>query len=75
MTEKTERESKFKNHIPEEAREHYKSAREEMRKGVEALMPEGVREFREHRRKAGREMLLAWRSMLDAALERMDKKD
>ena len=31
--------------------------------------------FIEHRRKARREMLLAWRSMIDAALERMDGKE
>lgn len=75
MTEKTERESKFKSYIPEEAREHYKAAREEMRAGFEALMPDGLRELREHRRKARREMLLAWRSVLDSAIERFDKKD
>ena len=32
-------------------------------------------EFWEHSKKARKEMLLAWRSMIDAALERMDKKD
>jgi hypothetical protein len=28
----------------------------------------------EHRRKAGKEMLMAWRSMIDATLERMEEK-
>lgn len=71
MAEKTQRESKYKSHIPDEAREHYRNAREEMRKSVEKLLPEG---FVEHRRNARREMLLAWRSMLDHAIQRMDEK-
>jgi len=29
----------------------------------------------EHRKKARKEMLLAWRSLIDSALERMDKKE
>jgi hypothetical protein len=42
-----------------------------MRKSLEILLPEG---FLEHRRSARREMLMAWRSMLDAAIHRMDDK-
>jgi hypothetical protein len=71
MTEKTARESKFKSHIPEETREHYRNAREEMRKGLETLLPAG---FIKHHRAARKEMLLAWRSMLDSAIESMDDK-
>jgi hypothetical protein len=72
MAEKTERESKFKKHIPEEAREHYKAARAEMRKGLETLLPTG---FLEHRKKARHEMLLAVRSMIDAAIKRTEEKE
>jgi hypothetical protein len=32
-------------------------------------------EFWEHGKKARKEMLLAWRSMIDAALERLDEKE
>jgi hypothetical protein len=32
-------------------------------------------QFWEHSRKARKEMLLAWRSMIDAALERMEEKE
>ncbi len=71
MAEKTSREKKFKSHIPEDAREHYRNARAEMRKSLELLLPEG---FLEHRRNARKEMLMAWRSMLDSAIERMEKK-
>jgi hypothetical protein len=71
MAEKTTRKKNFESHIPEEARQHFRAAREEMRKGVKTLLPEG---FFEHRNSARREMLLAWRSMLDAAIERMDEK-
>ena len=70
-TKKTEHESKFKAQIPEETREHYQKARQEMREAVKGLLPEG---FLEHRRTARREMLLAFRSLLDAAIERTEEK-
>lgn len=71
MAEKTEREKKFKSDIPDEAREHYKKARQEMREAVKGFLPEG---FFEHGRTARREMLLAWRSMLDAAIKRTEEE-
>jgi hypothetical protein len=54
-----------------EARDHAKAARASMKKSFEELIPHG---FLEHRRAARREMLLAMRSLLDAAIERMEKK-
>jgi len=71
MAEKTTRQKKYESRIPEEARQHFRAAREEMHRGLETFLPEG---FFEHRRSARREMLLAWRSMLDAAIQRMDEK-
>jgi len=71
MAEKNNRQKKFESHIPEEAREHFRAARKEMREGIKTLFPEG---FFEHRTSAQREMLLGWRSILDAAIERMDEK-
>jgi hypothetical protein len=71
MAEKTTRKKKYEGHIPEEAREHFRAAREEMHASVKTLFPEG---FFEHRKSARREMLLAWRSMLDSAIQRMDEK-
>jgi hypothetical protein len=56
--------------IPEEARQHMRAAREELHKSMAGFLPP---EFFEHRRKARKEMLLAWRSMIDAALEKMEK--
>ena len=67
MTEKTNRESRF----PAEAREHYRNARDEMRKSIETFLPEG---FMEHRRAAHKEMLLAWRSMIDSAIDHIDER-
>jgi len=72
MAENSEHAGRFKREIPEEAREHFRKARDEMRSAVEKLLPEG---FMEHRHAARREMLLAWRSMLDAAIKRMDEKE
>ena len=56
---------------PEETRHHLKSARSEIRESYKALFPP---EFIEHRRTARREMLLAARSLIDHALERMEEK-
>lgn len=62
---------KMDEYVPSEAREHMKAAREAMRESVRALFPP---EFIDQRRAARREMLLAARSMIDHALERMEKK-
>ena len=61
----------FTNEIPEDVREHFRQARRELRESMKEFLPPG---FIEHRQKARREMLLAWRSLIDAALERMDEK-
>jgi hypothetical protein len=70
-TKKSARASKIKEHIPEEAREHIKNAREEMRDAMKGLLPEG---FVEHRKAARKEMMLAVRSLLDSAIQRMEEK-
>jgi hypothetical protein len=72
MAEKKTRRRPFEDVIPEEVREHARTAQEEWRESIKAFLPPG---FWEHRRKARKEMLLAWRSMIDAALERMEKKE
>jgi hypothetical protein len=61
----------FESHIPEDAREHFKTAREEWRKTIEGMFPP---ETVEHRRKARKEMLLAFRSVLDSVIEKIDEK-
>jgi hypothetical protein len=61
--------SSFRECIPEETRQHIKAARAEMRKSVKALFPP---EFITHRRTARKEMLLAARSLIDHALERIE---
>lgn len=72
MTEKTTRHKPFEGRIPEETFQHFRAAREEMRESTKTFLPP---KFWEHRRKAGKEMLLAWRSLIDAALEHVDKKE
>ncbi len=56
---------------PPEMKEHFDTAREEMRRGLETFLPP---EFFTHRDSARREMLLAWRAGIDHALKRMDDK-
>ena len=67
---KRDREGPWAGHLPEDTREHLKSARDEFRKSVEGMLPP---EFLEHRRAARKEMLLAARSLIDHALKRMDE--
>lgn len=72
MHEKKTHRHSFEDEIPEEVREHFRAARRELREGMKEFLPPG---FIEHRKKARREMLLAWRSLIDAALEKMDEKE
>ncbi len=72
MAEKTTHRKPFEDKIPEDVREHFKAARQEIRESVKGLLPP---EFVEHRRKARKEMLLAFRSLIDSALKRMDEKE
>jgi len=55
--------------LPEEVREHLKTARAELRESFRALFPP---EFIEHRRAARREFLLAARTLIDRAIERTE---
>jgi hypothetical protein len=74
MAEK--KEPKFKSRrpdwIPEEAYEHAKAARSEMRESVKALFPP---EFIERRKAARKEMLMAARKVIDQAIERVETKE
>lgn len=72
MAEKTARHDPFEDKIPNEVREHLRAARDEFRESIIAMMPP---EFVQHRRKARKEMLLAWRSMIDSALQRIEEKE
>ena len=70
MPEKTPHEG-GKNPKLEEARGHIKAAGASIRKSFEEMLPKG---FTEHRHAARKEVLLAMRSLLDAAIERTEKK-
>jgi len=72
MNEKTTRRKRFEDEVPEEVRQHVRAARDEMRESIKGFLPPG---FVEHRRNARKEMLLAWRSLIDSALERIDNTE
>lgn len=55
-----------------EARAHAKAAQASFRLSFHELIPKS---FIEHRRAARKEILLALRSLLDAAIERAEKKN
>ncbi len=70
MAEKNQSKPKhYCEFIPEEAVEHAKIARAEMRKSFAALLPP---EFVAHRRKARKELLLAAQQIINHALERIE---
>ena len=71
MTESRTCYDALRDRVPEDVREHVDAARAEMRKGLETFLPP---EFFTHRDSARREMLLAWRGVVDAAIKRMDEK-
>jgi hypothetical protein len=56
--------------LPEETREHLKAAGDEFRQSMEGLFPP---EFVDHNRRARKEFLLAARSLIDHALERIEE--
>ena len=62
----------WKDKIPEDVREHMRAAREEFRESIRSILPP---EFVAHRRRAGKEMLLAWRSLIDSALEHIEERE
>lgn len=72
MRDKTSRRKYYEDKIPDEVRQHVRAARDELRESVRSFLPPG---FIEHRKNARREMLLAWRSLIDSVLERMDEKE
>jgi hypothetical protein len=67
-----DKKTRKKDKIPEETRQHYKQARQEMRESIRSIFPP---EFIEHRRAARREMLLAAQSLINRAIERLEKRD
>lgn len=70
MAEKEKNEHpRFRDAIPEEARQHAKNARDEMRKSWANMLPP---EFINHRRRARMEMLLAARELINHALDRIE---
>lgn len=72
MNNKTSRRKYYEDQIPDEVRQHVRAAREELRESVKSFLPPG---FIEHRKNARKEMLLAWRSLIDSVLERMDEPE
>ena len=70
MAEETEKKLEMNPDL-EEARQHFKAAREAMRKTWEALLPAGLLE---QRRAARKEFLLGLRKLLDVAIEHAEKK-
>lgn len=61
-----------KGPIPQEAKDHFGAAREEFKKGLDAMLPP---EVKEHRQAAQQEVLKGLRSLIDAALDKFEETD
>jgi len=73
MAEKTTQNKKpYASHIPEETREHFRAAHQEMHETIKSMLPP---QFMEHHRKARKEMLLAWRSLIDHSIAHMEEHE
>lgn len=70
MTEETKTPKSGK--IPEEAKEHFSSAKDEFKKGLDAMFPPTVME---HRQAAQKEVLMGLKSLIDAALEKFSEDE
>ena len=58
--------------IPQEAHDHFGKAKDEFKKGLDAMfLPP---EVKEHRQAAQKEVLMGLRSLIDAALERFEEE-
>ena len=60
-----------KGPVPQEAQEHFGKAKDEFKKGLDAMFPP---EVREHRQAAQREVLMGLKSLIDAALEKFEEE-
>ena len=69
MSDKTEKKV-WDDPAIKDAHEHLKAARDSVYKSMESLVPAG---FLENRRKAKKEVLLAVRTLIDAAIEKIEK--
>jgi hypothetical protein len=70
MTEETN--TPKSGNIPEEAKEHFSSAKDEFKKGLDAMFPPTVKE---HRQAAQKEVLMGLKSLIDAALEKFSEDE
>ena len=70
MTEETKNPNP--GHVSQEAKDHFGTAKEEFKKGLDAMFPPTVKE---HRQAAQQEVLKGLRSLIDAALDKFDEEE
>ena len=70
MTEETK--TPKPGQVSQEAKDHFGSAKEEFKKGLDAMFPPTVKE---HRQAAQQEVLKGLRSLIDAALEKFNEEE
>ena len=70
MTEETK--TPKSEHVPQDAKDHFGTAKEEFKKGLDAMFPP---EVKEHRQAAQREVLQGLKGLIDAALEKFEEDE
>ena len=72
MTDETKAPEGSTGPVPQEAKDHFGNAKDEFKKGLDAMFPP---EVKEHRQAAQQEVLKGLRSLIDAALERFEDEE
>jgi len=70
MTEETK--APKPGHVSQEAKDHFGTAKEEFKKGLDAMFPP---EVKEHHQAAQKEVLNGLKSLIDAALEKFGEDE
>ena len=70
MTEETK--TPKPGNVSQEAKDHFGTAKEEFKKGLDAMFPP---EVKEHRQAAQKEVLNGLKSLIDAALEKFGEDE
>jgi len=70
MTEETK--TPKQEAVPQEAKDHFGTAKDEFKKGLDAMFPP---EVKEHRQAVQQEVLKGLRSLIDVALEKFDEEE
>jgi hypothetical protein len=72
MSEEIKNEQAADEQVSQQAKDHFGKAKDEFKKGLDAMFPP---EVKEHRQAAQKEVLLGLKSLIESALEKFEDDD